>query len=74
MYYIKEYVKAVLSKVVIIDEDITKILKGDDHQKFIKALEFLKSTNRKFPSLYKQLELGNSWDEVIVNIIINCHS
>ncbi|XP_065907778.1 protein mono-ADP-ribosyltransferase PARP4-like isoform X3 [Dysidea avara] len=74
IYYIKEYVKAVLSKVVIIDEDITKILKGDDHQKFIKALEFLKSTNRKYPSLYKRLELGNSWDEVIVNIIINCHS
>ena len=61
MYYIQQYVKFVLSKVVITDEDVAKVLIGDDHHQFIKAVEFLKSANRKHPSLYKRLELGNSW-------------
>jgi len=63
-----------VSKTVITDEDVAQILKGDDHHKFIKAVEFLKSANRKHPSLYKRLELGNSWDEMIVKIITSCHN
>ncbi|XP_065907785.1 protein mono-ADP-ribosyltransferase PARP4-like isoform X2 [Dysidea avara] len=74
VYYIKKYVQKMVSKAVITDEDVTKILKGDDLQKFTKAVEFLKSANRKHPSLYKRLELGNSWDEVIVKIVATCHN
>ena len=74
VYYVKKYVQKIVSKAVIADEDIAKILRATDYQKFTKAVEFLKSANRKHPSLYKRLELGNSWDEVIVKIITNCHS
>ena len=73
VYYVKKYVQKIVSKTAITDEDIAKILRATDHQKFTKAVEFLKSANRKHPSLYKRLELGNSWDEVIVNIITNCY-
>ena len=71
IYYIKKYVQKTVSKAVKTDEDIVKVLKRDDYQKFTKAVEYLKSANRKHPSLYKQLELGNSWDEVIVKMITN---
>ena len=63
-----------VSKTVITDEDVAKVLKGDNHHKFTKAIEFLKTANRKHPSLYKRLELGNSWDEMIVKIITSCHN
>ena len=73
VYCIKKYVQKTVSKAVITDEDIAKVLKRDDHQNFTKAVEYLKSANRKHPSLYKRLELGNSWDEVIVLMITSCH-
>jgi len=72
VYYVKKYVQVIVSKTVITDEDIAKILRTTDYQKFTKAVEFLKSANRKHPSLYKRLELGNSWDEVVVKIITSC--
>ena len=74
VYYVKKYVQKIVSKAIITDEDISKILMATDYQKLTKAIEFLKSANRKHPSLYKRLELGNSWDEVIVKIITSCYN
>ena len=73
VYYIKKYVQKTVSRDVITDEDIAKILRKTDYQKFTKAVEYLKSANRKHPSLYKRLELGNSWDEVIIKMITSCY-
>jgi len=73
VYYIKKYVQKTVSKDVIANEDIVKILWRTDYQKFTKAVEYLKSANRKHPSLYKRLELGNSWDEVIIKMITSCY-
>lgn len=43
-----------------------------DHHKFNKALEFSKLSNEKHPSLYKRLELGNTWKDAIAKIITIC--
>ena len=74
VYYVKKYVQRIVSKAIVTDEDISKILMASDYQKFTKAIECLKSANRKHPSLYKRLELGNSWDEVIAKIITSCYN
>ena len=58
--YLKEFLK---SKTVTPDDN------NFDHQKFNKALEFSKLVNRRHPSLYKRLELGNNWEDAIKKII-----
>ena len=72
IYYIRKYIKKFASKIVIADEDIISGLGEENYQKFTKALEFTKSANKKNPSLYTRLELGNSWDDVAVKIIATC--
>ena len=73
IYYIRKYIMKRVSKAVIVDEDIISGLGEENCRKFNNALEFSKSTNKKHPSLYARLELGNSWDDVIVKIIATCH-
>ena len=72
IYYIRMYVKKHAAKAVITDEDIIVCLEESNYQKFTSALEFVKSANKKNPSLYTRLELGNSWDDVAVKIIATC--
>jgi len=66
------YVKKQVAKAVITDEDIIISLEESNYQKFISALEFAKSANKRNPSLYTRLELGNSWNDVAVKIIATC--
>jgi len=73
IYFIRKYIKKLVFKATITEEDINSILKEDNYQKFTKALEFSKSTNKRHPSLYMRLELGNSWDDVALKIIATCH-
>ena len=73
IYYIRKYIMKRVSKAVLVDEDIVSGLGEENYRKFNSALEFSKSTNKKHPSLYARLELGNSWDGVIVKIIATCH-
>ena len=73
IFYIKKYIKKVVSKATITDGDIVSVLKSDDYQKFTKTLEFAKSLNKKHSSLYTRLELGSNWDDVAVKIIATCH-
>ena len=64
IFYLKWFLK---STAVISDNNIF------DHHKFNKALEFSKLANGRHPSLYKRLELGNSWEDAITKIIAVCH-
>ena len=72
IYCIRKYTKKRVSKAVIADEDIISGLGEGNYQWFTNALEFSKSANKKNPSLYTRLELGNSWDDVAVKIIATC--
>ena len=73
IYYIRKYIKKCVSKDVIADKDITSVLEQGNYQKFTNALDFSKASNKKHPSLYTRLELGNSWDDVVVRVIATCH-
>ena len=64
IFYLKKFLK---STAVTPDNETF------DHNKFNKALEFSKLTNGRHPSLYKRLELGNSWEDAITKIIAICH-
>ena len=72
IHYIRKYVMKRVLKAAIADGDIINGLGEENYQKFTNALEFSKSTNRKHPSLYARLELGNSWDDVVVKVIATC--
>ena len=73
IYYIRKYIMKQLSKVIIANEDINSGLGEVNYQKFTNALEFSKSANKKHPSLYTRLELGNSWEDVAVKVIATCY-
>ena len=73
IYYIRKYIMKRVSKAVLAEIDIISGLGEVNYQKFNSALEFCKSTNKKHPSLYARLELGKSWDDVVMKIIATCH-
>ena len=71
IFYLKTFLAKVNSMAVIpnTNMDVTIF----DHNKFKKALEFSKVTNKMHPGLYKRLELGNSWEDAIIKITATCH-
>ena len=70
IFYLKKFL-TINSATSTPDADMNKTI--FDHNKFAKALEFSKLTNKKHPCLYKRLELGNSWEDAITKIIAVCH-
>ena len=72
IYYIRKYIMKRVSKAVLADIDMISGLGEVNYRKFNNALEFCKSTNKKHPSLYARLELGKSWDDVVMKIIATC--
>ena len=69
------YLKKVLAKInsMAVTPDIVMNKNNFDQSKFMKALEFSKLTNKKYPGLCKWLELGNNWEDTITKIIAACH-
>ena len=65
------YLKTFLDSAVISNANMDATI--FDHNKFMKALEFSKVTNKIYPGLYKRLELGNNWEDAIIKIIAACH-
>ena len=55
--------RIVFSPKVTLSEYPVKPVEFQSH--VVKAINFVAATDKRFPSLYTRLELGNSWEEIL---------